>query len=83
MVKTGTYIINTKGAMGGWCDTGNPGAEYNHQHWLWCRRRRFYLTKGDILYCCRTKGKTAAAATLMEEEVVVVERLWKKVQQLH
>ena len=61
--ETGTYIINTKGAMGGWCFTGNPGAEYNpptHPGYGAILQGNFYLTKGDIYYIAvGQKGKTA------------------------
>ena len=49
--------------MGGWCFTGNPGAEYNpptHPGYGAILQGNFYLTKGDIYYIAvGQKGKTA------------------------
>ena len=60
--ETGTYIINTKGAMGGWCYTGNPGSGNNpptHPGYGAILEGDFYLTKGDIYYIAvGQKGKT-------------------------
>ena len=61
--ETGTYIINTKGAMGGWSFTGNPGSSYNppsHPGYGAILEGNFYLTKGDIYnIAVGQKGKTA------------------------